>query len=56
MLCAIVLLLWSHVDIHSQTAPYITFIGVILPNNSYVDISLVGEPLMVVEVCSVTLT
>ena len=31
------------VEIHSQTAPYLTFMGEILPNNSYVDLSLVGE-------------
>ena len=35
-------LLWSLVDVHSQTAPYLTFMGETLPNNSYVDLSLVG--------------
>ena len=44
MLCAIVFLLWSSVDVNSQTAPYITFMGVTLPNNSYMDLSLVGDP------------
>ena len=31
------------VEVHSQTAPYLTFMGEILPNNSYVDLSLVGQ-------------
>ena len=44
VLCAIVFLLWSSVDVNTQTAPYITFMGAILPNNSYVDISRVGNP------------
>ena len=35
-------LLWSLVEVHSQTAPYVTFMGETLPNNSYVDLSLVG--------------
>ena len=38
------LLLWSLVEVHSQTEfPYISFMGETLPNNSYVDISLVGD-------------
>ena len=45
VLCTVVFLLWSNVDVHSQTAPYVTFMGEILPNNSYVDVSLVGDPL-----------
>ena len=36
-------LLWCVVEVHSQTAPYLTFMGEILPNNSYVDFSLMGE-------------
>ena len=36
-------LLWSLVEVHLQTAPYVTFRGTILPNHSYVDLSLVGE-------------
>ena len=36
-------LLWSLVEVHSQTAPYLTFMGETLPNNSYVDLSLVGD-------------
>ena len=35
-------LIWSLVEVHSQTPPYLTFMGEILPNNSYVDLSLVG--------------
>ena len=34
--------LWSLVDVHSQTAPYVIFMGETLPNHSYVDLSLVG--------------
>ena len=34
--------LWSVVEVHSQTAPYVTFMGETLPNHSYVDLSLVG--------------
>ena len=37
-------LLWSLVEVHSQTEyPYISFVGEILLNHSYVDLSLVGE-------------
>ena len=36
-------LLWCVMDVHSQNAPYLTFMGEILPNNSYVDLSLVGQ-------------
>ena len=36
-------LLWSQVEVHSQTTPYLTFMGETLPNNSYVDLSLVGD-------------
>ena len=45
VLCAFVFLLRSHVEPNSQTIPYMTFMGEILPNNSYVDVSLVGDPL-----------
>ena len=38
-----VFLVWSHVAAYSQTAPYVTFLGVTLPNNSYVDANLVGD-------------
>ena len=39
-------LLWSLVEVHSQTVPYVSFIGgstVALPNHTYVDLSLVSE-------------
>ena len=36
-------LLWSLVEVHSQTAPYLTFMGEILPDHSYVDLSALGE-------------
>ena len=45
MLCAFVFLLWSHVDVNSHTIPYMTFMGQTLPNNSYMDLRLVRDPL-----------
>ena len=36
-------LLWSLVEIHSQTVPYLTFMGEILSDHSYVDLSALGE-------------
>ena len=36
-------LLWSLVKVHSQTAPYVSFMGETLPNHPYVDLSLVGS-------------
>ena len=36
-------LLWSLVEVHSQTAPYLTFMGETLPDHSYVDLSELGE-------------
>ena len=40
MLC----LFWSLVEVHSQTGyPYISFMGEILPNHTYVNLSLVGN-------------
>ena len=36
-------LLWSLVEVHSQTAPYVSFIGETLPNHAYVNLSLVGN-------------
>ena len=37
-------LLWSLVEIHSQTEyPYVSFMGEALPNHAYVDLSLVGS-------------
>ena len=35
-------LLWSVVEVHSQTAPLVFFMEQTLPNNSYVNLSLVG--------------
>ena len=35
-------LLWSLVEVHSQTVPYVSFMGYNLPNHSYVDLTLVG--------------
>ena len=37
-------LLWSLVEVHSQTAPYLTFMGETLPNHTYVDLSLMMYP------------
>ena len=36
-------LLSALVEVHSQTAPYITFKGNNIPNHSYVDLNTVGE-------------
>ena len=36
-------LLSALVEVHSQTAPYLTFMGKNIPNNSYVDFNTVGE-------------
>ena len=41
-LCAFLFLL---VDANSRTIPYMTFKGQTLPNNSYMDLSLVRDPL-----------
>ena len=35
----LLILLWSLVEVLSQTAPYLTFMGGTLPNHSYVDLS-----------------
>ena len=35
-------LLWSLVEVQSQTAPYISFMGNTLPNHSYVNLDEVG--------------
>ena len=44
ILLVLLTLLWSLVEVHSQTAPYVSFMGVNLPNHSYVDLTLVGNP------------
>ena len=39
----LVSLLWSLVEVHSQTEyPYVSFLGENLPNHSFVDLTLVG--------------
>ena len=38
-------LLSALVEVHSQTAPYVSFMGTNLPNHSYVDLTLVGDAL-----------
>ena len=44
LLCVLLCLLWSLVEVQSQTKyPYITFRGDTLPNHSYVDLSEVGD-------------
>ena len=43
LLVVLLSLLWSLVEVHSQTEyPYISFMGETLLNNSYVDLTLVG--------------
>ena len=39
----LLLLLWSVVEVHSQTAPNLTFMGESLPDHSYVSLSALGE-------------
>ena len=39
----LLVLLWSLVEVHSQTAPYVSFMGETLPNHGYVDLTLVGD-------------
>ena len=44
LLCVLLCLLWSLVEVQSQTEyPYISFRGTTLSNHSYVDLSQVGE-------------
>ena len=38
----LLVLLWSLVEVHSQTAPYVSFMGETLPNHAFVNLSLVG--------------
>ena len=38
-------LLWSLVEVHCQTAPYVTLMGNTVPNHGYVDLGLVGDEL-----------
>ena len=37
------LILWSLVEVHSQQYPYVRFMGDILPNHAYVDLTTVGD-------------
>ena len=37
-------LLWSLVEVHSQTAPYLTFNDSVIPNHAYVELSLMMYP------------
>ena len=37
-------LLWSLVEVHSQTAPYLTFMGETLPSHGYVNLILMMYP------------
>ena len=39
----VICLIWSLVEVHSQTVPYVFFMGVNLTNHSYVDLTTVGE-------------
>ena len=43
MSALVLFLLWSLVEVHSQTVPYASFMGESLPNHSYVDLTLVGN-------------
>ena len=44
LLCVLLCLLWSLVEVQSQTEyPYISFLGPTLPDHSYVDFDDVGE-------------
>ena len=43
MFAVFLVLLWSLVEVHSQTVPYVSFMGNILTNHTYVDLTTVGE-------------
>ena len=43
LLCVLLCLLWSLVEVQSQTVPYVTFLGNPLANHSYVNLSQVGN-------------
>ena len=42
---SLLLLVWFLVEVHSQTFPYVSFLGQTLANHSYVDLSLVRDDL-----------
>ena len=48
-------LLWSLVEVHSQTAPYVSFMGENLTNHSYVDLNLLGTDVGNILRCSTDL-
>ena len=39
----VLFLVWSLVEVHSQSFPHIWFMGETLPNHTYVDLTLVGN-------------
>ena len=39
----VLVLILSLVEVHSQTVPYVSFMGYILPNHAYVDLTTVEE-------------
>ena len=43
MFAVFLALFWSLVEVHSQTVPYVSFMGVNLPNHAYVDLTTVGN-------------
>ena len=51
MSALVLFLLWSLVEVHSQLAPYASFMGENLPNHSYVDLTLVGSNLGYIVRC-----
>ena len=44
LLCVLLYLLWSLVEVYSQTAPYLTFNDSVIPNHAYVDLNLMMYP------------
>ena len=44
LLCVLLCLLWSLVEVHSQTASYLTFNDSVIPNHAYVNLSLMMYP------------
>ena len=54
VLVLLCLLLWSLVEVHSQTEfPYVSFMGETLPSHSYVDLNEVGDPSQIASDASV---
>ena len=43
MMSVMLCLLSALVEVHSQSVPYVSFMGTNLPNHSYVDLTLVGD-------------